>query len=190
MKRKKILYFVITMALIAGLLTLPCSAVTGFTRTPLRGQQTNTWCWCACGQMLLETQNRIFTQQEIAGNISGGATITQLQTRLTACASDIQWDVHNEIYSFEKVKKAINLGWAITCYCFPSSGIGHAMAITGYDQNANGYNNIWLQDPWGNNTAPHTGVEGWCNYYAPVHGNYVNTVFAQWQGYVWKSTLV
>lgn len=155
----------------------------------MRGQETDYWCWCASGQMLLETRNRIFTQTQIAGGINRGATITELQSRLEACAGDIQWDVHDEVYSFEKVKKAINLGWAISCFCFTDSG-GHAMVITGHDQNSAGYNNIWLQDPWGNDTSPHTGLEGWCNYYAPVHGNYVNSVFEQWQGYVWESTLV
>lgn len=139
--------------------------------------------------MLLETQGRRLTQTQIAGGINRGATLQEQRDRLAACASDIQWDIHYNTYSFEQVKKTINLGWAIACQCVTSGG-GHIMVITGYDQNSAGYNNVWLQDPWGNATSPHTGVEGWCNYAAPVYGNYSGTVFAQWQNYVWNGTIV
>lgn len=188
-KVKKIFYVTITALVVFSLLTIPCSAATGFTRTPLRGQETDYWCWCASNQMQLETQGRYFTQTQIANNIHRGATVAEQVERLQACAPDIQWDVHYFVYSFEKVKNAINLGWAISILSYNSSD-GHSMIITGYDQNSAGYNNIWLQDPWDNNDSPHTGVEGWCNYYAPVHGNYANTVFGNWQNYIWEITIV
>ncbi|MBR3968670.1 MAG: C39 family peptidase [Clostridia bacterium] len=189
MKIKKIAYIVTTVVLIAGLLTVPCSAATGFTITPLRGQQTDYWCWCAGNQMLLETQGRVFTQQQIAGGINRGATLAEQHARLRVCASDIQWDIFYSACSFQQVKTTINLGWAIACQCQTSSD-GHIMVITGYDQNSSGYNNVWLQDPWGNDTSPHTGVEGWCNYNALRNGNYSRTIFSQWQNFVWNGTIV
>lgn len=186
---KKTSLFLITVVLISGLTTTNCFAATGFTSTPLRGQETDYWCWCAGNQMLLETQGRYFTQTQISGGIYRGASLQEQRNRLAACASDIQWDIHNNIYSFEQVKTTINSGWAIACQCQTNGG-GHIMVITGYDENAAGYNNIWLQDPWGNSTSPHAGVESWCNYAAPVQGNYAGTSFAQWQNYVWNGTIV
>lgn len=186
---KKKFVFLISVLLISGLLSMNCFAFTGFTNTPLRGQERDYWCWCASDQMLLQTQGRNFTQTQVSGGIYRGASSTmEAHDRLAACASDIQWDVHYYAYSFDQVKNTINLGWAIFCTCYKTNG-GHAMVITGYDQNPAGYANVWLQDPWGNATSPHTGVEGWCNYLAPVQGNYVNTVFAQWQNYVWSDTM-
>lgn len=176
------------MLVIAGMLSANCFAYSkGFTNTPLRGQQTDYWCWAASCQMLLETQNRNFTQAQVAGNINRGATPLEARVRLTACAPDIQWDLINNYLDFGQVINTINAGWAIYTHLQSSAG-AHAMVITGYDHNA-AYNNVWMQDPWGNSTAPHTGVEGWCNYAAPVHGNYGGTPFAQWQYYCWTTTI-
>lgn len=185
---KKKIVFLISVLFISGLLSLNCFAFTSFTNTPLRGQETNYWCWCASDQMLLQTQGRNFTQTQIAGGIYRGATTQESHDRLAACASNLQWDIHYNALSFDQVKNTINLDWAIYCACFTTYG-GHAMVITGYDQNPAGYNNVWLQDPWGTATNPHPGVEGWCNYVAPVLGNYANTVFVQWQNYVWRHTI-
>ncbi len=185
----KISVLLILIILISSSFCMECVAVSGFTTTPLRPQRTDYWCWAASNQMLLETQDIIFAQVTIAGGINRGATLLEQQQRLTACANDIQWDLHYNVYSFEQIKKTINLGWAISCGCFSDSG-GHSMVITGYDDNSAGFDNVWLQDPWGNDDSPHLGVEGWCNYAAPVLGNYEGTVFTKWQGYKWSGTIV
>ena len=74
---------------------------------------------------------------------------------------------------------------------YGSSDVGHTMVIIGYDRNPAGFNNIWLQDPCGDdNTAPYAGEEGWCNAAAPTTGNYSNRVFLQCQGLVFGGTIV
>lgn len=87
--------------------------MTGFTKTPLRGQERDYWCWCAANQMLLETQGRYFSQTQIAGGINRGTTLEEERARLVACASDIQWDLHYSAFSFNQVQRTINSGWAI-----------------------------------------------------------------------------
>lgn len=187
-RMKKLLISLVSMIAVASLLSVNCFAYQNFTYTPLRGQETDYWCWAASNQMLLETQNRYFTQTEIAGNINSAATPLQARVRLTACAANIQWDLIDGVLNFESVKNTIDSGWAI--YIHTESSIsGHAMVITGYEQTS-AYNNVWLQDPWGDDsTAPHDGEEGWCNYAAPVVGNYGGTVLEQCQGLRWRATI-
>ena len=187
--KKKIIIFITSIVIFTSLLSIESFAVTGFTRTPLRGQETDWWCWCASNQMLLETQGRFFTQTQIANGLNSEATMQQQVDRLERCAGDIQWDSYEHTSTFDKVKRTINLGWAICCLCYTSNN-GHAMVITGYDENSAGFNNVWLQDPWGNSTSPHTGVEGWCNYQSLINGNYSGTAFAQFQGHIWGATIV
>lgn len=190
-KIKKTSISLISMVVITCLLSINCFAYTGFTYTPLRGQQTDYWCWAASNQMLLDTQNRNFTQTQIAGNINSGASASQARVRLTACAPDIQWDHHASSLSFDSVENTIDSGWAIWIGC--SRGLqGHAMVITGYDRNPAGYNNVWLQDPWGDDdSAPHDGEEGWCNYASPILGEFrgTGTVLEQCEGYKWTDTI-
>ena len=191
-KIKKFCISILSTILITALLTVNCFAYTGFTRTPLRGQETDYWCWAASCQMLLETQNIYLSQTQIASGLNDAATISQILGRIRACAPNIQWDYHKGGRSFEQIESTINTGWAICMLgVYRGTNSGHAMVITGYDRNPAGFNNIWLQDPWGDdNTAPHDGEEGWCNAAAPGTGNYSNSIFLQCQGLVWDGTIV
>lgn len=191
-KIRKFCISIVSMILIMALLTVNCFAYTGFTRTPLRGQETDRWCWAACCQMLLETQKIYLSQTQIAGGISGGATVSQILSKLNAYAPNIQWNYYNGGRSFDQIESTINAGWAICMLgIYIGTNGGHAMVITGYDRNPAGFNNIWLQDPWGNdNIAPHDGEEGWCNAAAPATGDYSNSIFLQCQNLVWNETIV
>ena len=193
---KKIRKFCISILftiLITTLLTVNCFAYTGFTRTPLRGQEKKYWCWAACCQMLLETQKIYLSQTQIAGEIGNNmATLIQILDRLNACAPNIQWDYIPGGKNFDQIESTINAGWAIYMLgTFGSGDWGHTMVITGYDRNPAGFNNIWLQDPMGDDSnPPYAGEEGWCNAAAPTTGNYSNSIFLQHQGLVWRGTIV
>ena len=179
------------MVVVISSLSLNCFAYTGFTNTPLRGQVTDYWCWAASDQMLLETQGIILSQTQVAGGIYRAAIPSEARDRLEVCASGIQWDLINGGLSMDQIENTIDSGWAIYLHC-ESDTSAHVMVVTGYDRNPNGYNNVWLQDPWGDSEAgdlPHPGEEGWCNAAAPATGNYSGSVFEQWQGFKWKATI-
>lgn len=177
------------------LLPLNCFAYTGFTNTPLRGQETEYWCWAASDQMLLETQGIIKTQTQVAGSYNHSVYPSQAKERLLACSSNIQWDLTYNYLSMNSVENTIDLGWAIFCntvfYNFHNQMYyGHAMVVTGYKRGANETDKVWLQDPYGDDpTAPHDGEEGWCIYSALISGNYSGTIFYQWQNYAWQDTI-
>lgn len=191
-KIKRTLISLISMVVVTSLFSINCFAYTGFTYTPLRGQETNDWCWAASDQMLLETQGIYYSQSDIAGDIEGGASVYQARARLEACSpDDMEWDLYNRVLSFDSVENTIDSGWAIFIACTTGYS-GHAMVITGYDRNPAGYNNVWLQDPWGDDeSAPHDGEEGWCNYASPVLGEFAGTgtILEQCEGLRWFASI-
>lgn len=192
-KIKRTLISLISMVVVTSLFSINCFAYTGFTNTPLRGQETDYWCWAASNQMLLETQGIYRTQTEIAGGLNRGASAAEARAKLILRSPGIQWDLYDSSLSFDSVENTIDSGWAIWIGC--SRGLqGHAMVITGYDRNPAGYNNVWLQDPWGDSESgenPHPGEEGWCNYASPILGEFAGTgtVLEQCEGYKWTDTI-
>jgi hypothetical protein len=174
-----------------------CFAAKAFTPTPLRGQERSYWCWAASDQMLLETQQIILSQTLVATlgspptTLFSGATRQQTYDHLAGHAPHLTWNNNTGYYAFSRIQSSINTGWALLGLLSKSSG-GHAMVITGYDQNPAGYNNVWLQDPWGMSFTTFTGgIEGWVNYSAPIAGNYANSIFAgsPFTGYAWNVTM-
>ena len=175
--------------IISVLLSFNCFAYTGFTYTPLHGQETNYWCWAASDQMLLETQWIVLSQTTVAGGINRQATLAETKNRLSSCAPYLQWDVIYSPVNISGIENTIDSGWAILAAC-QSSSSGHMMVITGYDINYGGSNYVWLQDPWGNsNISPHSGEEDWCNLTSLSTGNYSGSVFLQCQGLIWVYTI-
>ena len=173
--------------------TVSCYAYTGFTNTPLRGQERRYWCWAACAQMLLETQGIYFTQTQIAGGLTSASAYETLD-RLQACAPNIQWDYHNYALGMDSVVNTINSGWAILAILF-KTGVddAHDMVITGYKRETGQYDQVWLQDPWSPNSYPNGGIEDWCDYVALMDGNYdhysYNSSFVHWLGYKWTASI-
>lgn len=187
--QKTILPFLLA-TVISVFFSINCFAYTGFTYTPLHGQETNYWCWAASDQMLLETQWIVLSQTTVAGGIYRNASLSETKSRLSACAPGIQWDVIYNPINISGIENTIDSGWAILAAC-QSTSSGHMMVITGYDINYSGSNNIWLQDPWGDlyTTAPHPGEEGWCSLSSLLNGNYSGTIFTQCQGLIWIYTI-
>ena len=192
----------IVLMVTVSLLPLNCFAYTGFTNTPLRGQETVYCCWAASCQMLLETQGIIKTQTQIAGSdINNPADAYGAHQKLIACAPSIQWDLIYNSLSMNSVENTIDLGWAIYCNCFDSfqysqthNSVGHAMVVTGYKRGQNEVDKVWLQDPMGlDNTAPYDGIEGWVNYSTLINGTFNSdpnsSYFSQWQGRQWTDTI-
>ncbi len=118
---------------------------------PMITQSNNKWCWAACGASTVNYYGGNTTQAMFSLNTKGNIII-DYATVNEVCYGLTQYSLHNHGYTGTMGYSAIqvncyNQGRPALVALFPLMGVGHMVAITGYETIPGQGDHVILMDP-------------------------------------------